>query len=294
MVLELLTNLNDDNWSRPLYYATTITPSLYMNLQDHNFSLNGLAYQVVPGEPLNNGVNLEAAFDNMVNKFRWGGLENDPDIYMDQTSRRMLSTFRLYFTHLVDALVDAGENEKALTALDKITSMIPDSAVSYGTDGVIFARAYYKLGEYEKANELITEIHNRINANLNWFERLKPVQIANTMTDIIYNNVSPLMLVKNIYQQYDKEKYKLLTDDLLQRAQVYYMKGIPYVGDTILREITDSAVKGYYSVPSDDTIRRAEEEEIMQKAMGVMKQFNPRLLNNIVVQHNSRNIIRGQ
>src|SRR5690554_3566656 len=151
MVLELLTNLNDDNWSRPLYYATTITPSLYMNLQDHNFSLNGLAYQVVPGEPLNNGVNLEAAFDNMVNKFRWGGLENDPDIYMDQTSRRMLSTFRLYFTHLVDALVDAGENEKALTALDKITSMIPDSAVSYGTDGVIFARAYYKLGEYEKA-----------------------------------------------------------------------------------------------------------------------------------------------
>ena len=278
MVLELLTNLNDDNWSRPLYYATTITPSLYMNLQDHNFSLNGLAYQVVPGEPLNNGVNLEAAFDNMVNKFRWGGLENDPDIYMDQTSRRMLSTFRLYFTHLVDALVDAGENEKALTALDKITSMIPDSAVSYGTDGVIFARAYYKLGEYEKANELITEIHNRINANLNWFERLKPVQIANTMTDIIYNNVSPLKLVKNIYQQYDKEKYKLLTDDLLQRAQVYYMKGIPYVGDTILREITDSAVRGYYSVPSDDTIRRAEEEEIMQKAMGVMKQFNPRLL----------------
>jgi predicted alpha-1,2-mannosidase len=85
-------------------------------------------------------------------------------------------------------------------------------------------------------------------------------------------------ICKNFYQQYDKEKYKLLTDDLLQRAQVYYMKGIPYVGDTILREITDSAVRGYYSVPSDDTIRRAEEEEIMQKAMGVMKQFNPRLL----------------
>jgi AcrR family transcriptional regulator len=105
-----------------------------------------------------------------------------------------------------------------------------------------------------------------------------PIFILNELTDIIYNNVSPLMLVKNIYQQYDKEKYKLLTDDLLQRAQVYYMKGIPYVGDTILREITDSAVKGYYSVPSDDTIRRAEEEEIMQKAMGVMKQFNPRLL----------------
>ncbi|MDD4777456.1 MAG: DUF2723 domain-containing protein [Fermentimonas sp.] len=278
MILELLSNLNDDNWERPLHFATTITPSLYMNLQDNNFSLNGLTYQVVPGTPLNNGVNLEAAFDNMVNKFRWGGLENNPDVYMDQTSRRMLSTFRLYFTQLIDELINAGENEKALIALNKITSMVPDSAVSYGTDGLLFARAYYRLGENEKADALITEIHNRINANLNWFERLKSVQIANTMTDIIYNNISPLMLIKNIYQQYDNDKYLLLTDDLLQRAQAFYMKGIPYVGDTILREITDSAVRGYYSTPADDTIRQTEEEEIMQKAMGMMKQFNPRLL----------------
>ncbi len=278
MMLELLTNINDDNWERPLHFATTITPSLYMNLQENNFSLNGLTYQVVPGSPLNNGVNLEAAYDNMVNKFRWGGLENNPDIYMDQTSRRMLSTFRLYFTQLIDELINAGENEKALTALDKVTSMIPDSAVSYGTDGLLFARAYYRIGEQEKAEALITDIHNRINANLNWFERLKSIQIANTMSDIIYNNISPLMLVKNIYQQYDKEKYMLLTDDLFKRAQAFYMKGIPYVGDTILREITDSSVRGYYSASADDTTRQAEEEGIMQRAMEMMEQFNPRLL----------------
>lgn len=278
MILELLTNINDDNWERPLHFATTITPSLYMNLQENNFSLNGLTYQVVPGSPLNNGVNLEAAYDNMVNKFRWGGLENNPDIYMDQTSRRMLSTFRLYFTQLIDELINAGENEKALTALDKVTSMIPDSAVSYGTDGLLFARAYYRIGEQEKAEALITDIHNRINANLNWFERLKSIQIANTMSDIIYNNISPLMLVKNIYQQYDKEKYMLLTDDLFKRAQAFYMKGIPYVGDTILREITDSSVRGYYSASADDTTRQAEEEGIMQRAMEMMEQFNPRLL----------------
>ncbi len=278
MILELLTNLNDDNWERPLHFATTITPSLYMNLQDNNFSLNGLTYQVVPGKPLNNGVNLEAAFDNMVNKFRWGGLENDPDVYMDQTSRRMLSTFRLYFTQLIEELINASENEKALIALDKITSMIPDSAVSYGTDGLLFARAYYRLGEDEKADLLISDIHNRINANLNWFERLKSTQIANTMTDIIYNNISPLMLIKNIYQQFDKEKYLLLTDDLMQRAQAFYIKGIPYIGDTVLKEITDGAVRGYYSTPTNDTIRQTEEEEILQKAMGIMKQFSPHLL----------------
>ncbi|MDD4009916.1 MAG: DUF2723 domain-containing protein, partial [Fermentimonas sp.] len=278
MLLELLTNINDDNWERPLYFATTISPSLYMNLQDTNFSLAGLAYEVVPGTPLNNGVNIEAAYDNMVNKFRWGGLENDADVYMDQTSRRMLSTFRLYFIQLVDALLDAGENEKALTVLDKVTSMIPDSAVSYGTDGLLFAQAYYKLGEVEKAESLISTINNRIDANLNWFERLKPEQIANSMADIVYNNISPQMLTRNIYQEYDHDKYLLMTDNLLQRAQVFYMKRTPYLGDTILREITDSSVQGYYSTPAEDTIRQAKEEEIMQKALGMMQQFNPALL----------------
>src|SRR5690554_4099566 len=90
MILEMLSNLNDNNWERPIHFATTITPSLYMNLQDTNFSLNGLTFQVVPGSPLNNSVNIDVAYETMVNKFRWGGLEYDQNIYMDETSRRML------------------------------------------------------------------------------------------------------------------------------------------------------------------------------------------------------------
>src|SRR5690606_25002030 len=101
MILEMLTNINDDNWERPIHFATTITPSLYMDLQDTNFALNGLTYQVVPGTPLYDGVNLDVAYETMVNKFRWGGLENNSDIYMDETSRRMLSTYRLYFSQLI-------------------------------------------------------------------------------------------------------------------------------------------------------------------------------------------------
>src|SRR5690606_25357739 len=117
---------NDDNWERPIHFATTITPSLYMDLQDTNFALNGLTYQVVPGTPLYDGVNLDVAYETMVNKFRWGGLENNSDIYMDETSRRMLSTYRLYFSQLIEALIKAGKKEMAINALDKVTSMIPD------------------------------------------------------------------------------------------------------------------------------------------------------------------------
>ncbi len=278
MILEMISNINDEHWQRPLHFATTITPSLYMNLQDKNFSLNGLSYQVVPGTPLSSGVNTAAAYDNMMNKFRWGGLEENPDIYLDETSRRMISTFRLYFTQLINALIEEGENEKALAALDKITSMVPDSTVHYGTDGLIFARAYYRLGEQVKAEALISSIRGRIDRNLDWFSRLKPIQLSNTLSDIVYNNINPMLFINNIYQQYDKEKYQVMTDDLMQRAQFFYMQGVSYAGDMILKEITDGSVRSYYATPKEDTLTRATAEETMQKALGMMQQFSPRLL----------------
>ena len=278
MIVEMLDNINDGNWKRPIHFATTITPSLYMNLQNRNFSLNGLTYQVVPGTPLYNGVNIEAAYDNMVNNFRWGGLEHNSDLYLDETSRRMLSTYRLYFTQLVEALIGAGENEKAIAALDKVTTMIPSSAVPYSTDGLIFARAYYRLGENEKAEALINDISDRVNKNLDWFVRLNPVQLANSLSDVIYNNINPMMLISSIYQQHNKEKYRILVDDLLERAQTFYTLGVSYAGDTLLKEITDGSVRGYYSTSAEDTVQRAAEEETMQKALNMMQRFSPRLL----------------
>ena len=95
---------------------------------------------------------------------------------------------------------------------------------------------------------------------------------------MVYNNINPSLLITSIYQQYDKERYKVMADDLLQRAQFFYSQGISYVGDIILREITDTSVRGYYSISPEDTLARASEEETMQKALQMMQQFSPRLL----------------
>src|SRR5690606_11203879 len=134
------------------------------------------------------------------------------------------------------------------------------------------------IGETEKGKDLISIIYNRVNANMNWYKRLKAVDIANSMSDIIYNNVNPLLLIKGIYQMYDYDNYLVMTDDLLQLAQSFYMIGIPYLGDTILRDVTDNSVRGYYTAPELDTVLKSNEYQIMQDAMGIMKQFNPRLL----------------
>ena len=274
MLMELLSNLNDEDWERPIYFATTVDPNLYLNLRNTNFSLTGLAYQIVPGKPLNGGVNIEKAYDNMMNKFRWGGLEEDPDIYLDETSRRMISTFRLYFNQLIEALMDAGENEKALAALDKITTIAPASSVPYSNDGIFFARAYYQLGETAKGDALMSQIEERINANLNWYDRLTPKQLSSSMYDIYYN-VQSLQLISSVYQGFDLEKYQAYTDELLQRSELYYMLGMSGVADEIVREITRNSLGGYYQA-GDSTLQEKEKENLEQ-AMAIMEQFNPRL-----------------
>lgn len=286
MILEMLNNINKDGWQRPIHFATTISPNLYLNMQNSNFSLNGLSYQVVPGTPLSNEVNIEKTFDNMMNKFKWGGLESNPDIYLDETCRRMISTFRLYFTHLIEALIAEGKNDMALAALDKATTVMPASAVPYGNDGILFGRAYYRIGENQKAEMLIGEITDRIDKNLNWFDRLRPQQLANTLSDVMYNNINPLLLVSSIYLEYDKEKYQTLRDNLLDRAQSYYMQGVPYLGDMILKELTDSSIRGYYRQKaqivatvdsSTDSAHFSIEEETMNITLKLMQKFSPRL-----------------
>ena len=63
------------------------------------------------------------------------------------------------------------------------------------------------------------------------------------------------------------------------RAHFYYMQGLGSIGDVILKEVTDSAIRGYHrSVNDADTLNQKTEEDMMQRTLQMMQQFNPKLL----------------
>src|SRR5690606_20855839 len=117
----------------PIYFATTVDRNLYSSVAN-NLTLEGLTFRVTPGTPLSNGVNTDVAYDNVMNKFRWGGLETNPDIYLDVTSRNMVYTFRMYIAQIIGALIEEGKNDKALALLDKCVTVLPNEALAYGSD----------------------------------------------------------------------------------------------------------------------------------------------------------------
>ena len=275
MILELLSNINKDNWKRPLYYATTIGHDMHLNMTP-NFSLEGLTYRVTPGQPLHGGVNIDVMFDNVINKFKWGGFDN-PKVYLDENNRRMFSQHRNLFAMLVEALINDGQNEKALVALDKSLTVLPSSSMPFGYESIPLAEAYLRLGETAKGESIINEIENRIYQNLDWYDRLSPRQMSGLSSEILNYNLGILVRISSLYQSYDPDKYAERVDDLLSRSQFYYTQGLGQMANSVVKEITDGSIRGYYTA-GEDTAMQTIEEEAMQKSLQLMQQYSPQLL----------------
>ncbi len=134
-VLDMLRN---NNWERPIYFAVTTGPDSYMGLQQH-FRLEGLAYRLVPMRYSENdnpnmfgGVAKDIMYDNVMNKWHWGGMDNLEDgVYMDENNRRMVTNFRLQMANLADEFLKDGDANRALDIFDKILTVMPEENVPY-------------------------------------------------------------------------------------------------------------------------------------------------------------------
>lgn len=174
MILDLLAT---NNWNRPVYFAITTGNDAYLGLQDH-FQLEGLAYRLIPirtgkQDGQTGRVNTEIMYDNLMNKFNWGGLDKGK-IYMDENNRRMCMNFRNNFARLAEALIAEGKNEKAKKVLDRCMEVIPEHNVPFDYFVLPIAEAYYKLGEKELADNILLKVADVYEDELNYFNSLKP------------------------------------------------------------------------------------------------------------------------
>ena len=90
--LIILDMLQTNDWNRPIYYAITVSPDQFVKL-DPYFQQTGMAYQIVPMETQGTvrSINTEKMYDNVMNKFKWGGV-NTPGVYLDENVMRMCKT----------------------------------------------------------------------------------------------------------------------------------------------------------------------------------------------------------
>ncbi|MEE1091064.1 MAG: hypothetical protein UH103_06540, partial [Paludibacteraceae bacterium] len=202
---------------RPIYVAATVGSEYYPALQEY-MQLEGLAYRIVPVKGQRERVNTEAMYDNMMNKFVWGNIA-DPNVYLDEQHIRMARTMRMMFGQLTAALIEEGQNEKALEVLNKCMEVIPTTSVPADYSSAMLAEYYYELGQTEKADALIRPLLDDCIAKIEWVKSLKPKYSKAVSQDMsIRQNVG---LIQNMWmtaRNYNSE----LTTELEENLQKYY------------------------------------------------------------------------
>ena len=225
MVLDLLAT---NNWNRPIYFAITVGRESYLNLENY-FQIEGLAYRFVPIKHKGNAgrigsINTDIMYDNMMNKFHWGGI-NDPRVYLDENNMRMLMNFRSNFGRLAKQLIVEGKKDKAIAVADRCTELMPDSLISYNYFNIPIAEIYYQTGETEKANDIIKIMSKNSTQDLSFYYSLSN-QEFNTVSSDAQRALALLQELIRVVQKYNQpELQKELEDNFYRFYDTYKKKG---------------------------------------------------------------------
>ncbi|MFY8028855.1 MAG: DUF2723 domain-containing protein, partial [Bacteroidia bacterium] len=174
--LMIMDIISTNNWKRPIYFAVTVGDDAYMNLEPY-FQLEGLAYRLVPMrmqtfDGQTGKANTDIMYENMMNKFKWGGMSND-GIYMDENNLRMTMNLRNNFARLAEALIAEGKNDKARKVIDRCMQEMPRKNIPYNYFMLPIAEVYYKLGMNKEADALLKDIADIYEEDLTYYFRFK-------------------------------------------------------------------------------------------------------------------------
>lgn len=158
---------------RPIYFAVSVAPDAYLSLEKY-FQLEGLTYRIVPkvnesNTPYNAPARTDVMYDNMMKKFKFGGIAENPNIYLDENILRMTVNIRGNFGRLAEALVAKGEKEKAAGVIDYSLKVMPADKVPHSVFNYSYPSIYYEAGQKDKARKLLQEMLDKAKDELNYY-----------------------------------------------------------------------------------------------------------------------------
>jgi len=169
----LLDFLAQNNWERPVYFATTTGNDSYIGLKNY-FQQEGMAYRLIPiktpakGQDLGR-IDTDILFDNLVNKFG-SGMQN-PNVYLSEDNIRMSMSLRNIYGRLALALVKEGKKDSAIIVCDKIMELIPPESIPYNYFILGIGDAYLQAGATDKGLAILEGMYTVTEENLDYFFR---------------------------------------------------------------------------------------------------------------------------
>lgn len=224
MMLEIIAQCN---WTRPVYVATTVGESNYMNL-GNNFVREGLANRITPFTTSAAGArkfDTEKTYENVMHRYKWGGLEK-PGLYIDETVMRMCYTHRHLLNDLALQLIAEGQLEKAKNVVQLSEKVLPAYNVPYTyiSGATDLARAYALLGMKDKAMKIARAVLLNNKQYACWYLSLSKDRFLMSQNDVL-RNILMMQNTADVMALIDQKAADKVLNDCQTLYKLYLSKG---------------------------------------------------------------------
>lgn len=225
---------------RPIYYAVSVAPDAYEGM-DKYFQLEGMAYRIVPIEnPGHNSqscpVRTDACYHNMVDKFGFGGIKENPNIYLDENILRMTMNLRGNYARLAQSLIEEGDKAKAIKALDHSLLEMPKERIPYNFFVAQYPSLYYSAGDSAKARKLTKDMWVSAKEEIAYYQYAFGLVMERAKNGGDRNEEAMLSQGKFIQENRGLQEQLYLMQILYQAAKTFER---PEVADALQKEFDD-------------------------------------------------------
>lgn len=227
--LMLLDFMATNNWERCVYFTSLSDISNILGI-DKYLHQEGLSHRFMPVLAPDyyksaGGVFIDSSYDLLVNKTRWGRL-NEPDVTVDPESKRNVSFVKMAFMRLAQSLVNRQRYEEAVDVMDKCQYFFPDEKIPYAYyyEGY-FPELYYRAGAIEKGDDILMKIAANAADELRYYKTLKP-KFASYYSEEIHDALS---LVNTMADCAKRNKRYEIQQQLDQVVNDYLEVFLPYL-----------------------------------------------------------------
>ena len=220
LVLDILAH---NDWKRPIYFVTGYHNDA-LGLEEY-FQLEGLAYRLVPIKSSNKSwleygrVDGDILYDNMMNKFAWGGAK-EKGVDIDYNHMRTLTVVkaRYNYARLAKTLAAEGKNEKAIQVLDYCMETFPIEKLSFDMYVPDLVEAYFAAGGSDKAEALATGLSKYYSEKIDYYMK----QNINILSSAEYEIQVSMQYMSKTASFCKASGKSALADEIEAKTQAYY------------------------------------------------------------------------
>ena len=225
IILDMLSNYQ---WDRPIYYVSSSGEGSIKNakyLRD-----DGFAYKLVPLdcselEPAGS-MDVDLMYDRLMNVFRYDSFSKDFHVdYQNVYTFSAVCPLRTQFVNTAEALLAAGERDKAVQIVDKCIEVLPQKNFPYNVQMLQSINEYSMLNlmeiylrcdEVEKAKALAEAFVDESAQVTKYYGQGWPSESGMLSEDKVKNNLQYIYYVNSILKNYGEDEF---ADKLMEKVK---------------------------------------------------------------------------